>query len=172
MFKWLFGSKDGGAAESSPQLISIARRIDAPIDQAFAAFVDRIGEWWPRDLTWAKDNLAAFTIQPRMNGRCIEKSKDGSEAVWGTVLTISRPSHIVIAWQIRPDREAEPEPAAASRVDVRFAAEGDGATRVVLVHRDFFRHGDGWEKYKTEMAAKTGWPRLMDLYAAAAPRPT
>ena len=42
-----------------------------------------------------------------------------------------------------------------------------GKTDVVLVHRDFPRHGEGWEKYKTEMAAKSGWPRLMDLYKAA-----
>ena len=41
--------------------------------------------------------------------------------------------------------------AGASRVDVRFVAADDGkATEAVIVHRDFPRHGDGWEAYKSQ----------------------
>jgi hypothetical protein len=38
----------------------------------------------------------------------------------------------------------------------------------VVVHRDFPRHGDGWEKYRQAMAAKSGWPMLIDAYTRAA----
>jgi len=81
------------------------------------------------------------------------------------VLTVDRPSHLVYTWQIRADRTPEPSEASASRVDLRFIALPTGKTEVLLVHRDFPRHGDGWEKYKADMA-KT-WPGLMDAYLKA-----
>jgi len=175
MLGWLFGRKtnDGatGATETR-ELFSLGRTVDAPPDRAFAVFADRFGDWWPRDYTWAKENLDTIAIEARMRGRCFERSKDGTVAVWGTVLACDRPNHLVFAWQIRPDRSPEAEEGAASRVDIRFVGVDGGKTDVVLVHRDFPRHGEGWEKYKTEMAAKNGWPRLMDLYKAAADKST
>lgn len=174
MFGWLFGKKQdggGGAASESRELFSLARTVDVPPARAFEVFVDRIGEWWPKDYTWAKETLAGMTIEPRYGGRCLERSADGSVAVWGKVLAFDRPNHIVIAWQIRPDRSPEPEEGGSSRVDIRFVANAAGKTEVLLVHRDFPRHGEGWEKYKSEMAAKDGWPRLLDLYVQAVQRP-
>ena len=56
-----------------------------------------------------------------MGGRCFERLKDGGEQVWGKVLAFDRPHHIVIAWQISPDRTPEDSDATASRVDVRFS---------------------------------------------------
>ena len=75
---------------------------------------------------------------------------------------------IVIAWQIRPDRSPEPEEGAASRVDIRLVPVEGGKTEMVLVHRDFPRHGEGWEKYKTQMAAKEAGRGSSTLYKAAA----
>ena len=172
MFGWLFGKKkDGGGAaagvEEQRELFTLGRTVDAPIERAFEVFVDRIGTWWPRENTWAGDQLEAFLIEPRYGGRALERRKDGSVEVWGKVLAFDRPRHIVIAWQIRPDRLPEPEEGGSSRVDVRFTARDDGKTEVMLVHRDFPRHGEGWEKYKSQMAGKDGWPRLLDLYAGA-----
>jgi uncharacterized protein YndB with AHSA1/START domain len=171
MFKWLFGSKDAGPAVSgTKETIVIQRRINAPPDRAFAVFVDEFSGWWPRDLTWGKDNLTGITIEPKYNGRCVERTKDGATAIWGTVLSVNRPDHIVIAWQVGPGRKPIDHESAASRVDVRFVAVEGGTTDVVIVHRDFARHGDGWESFKAEMAAKSGWPQLIDLYAKAVGR--
>ena len=169
MFKWLFGSKDDAPAVSGTrELLVITRHVGVPPERAFAVFADEIDRWWPRDLTWGKDKVAKIAIDPKMGGLCTEKTTDGATAVFGSVLTISRPGHIVLAWQIRPDRQPEPDERTASRVDVRFSPAESGGTDVVLVHRDFPRHGDGWEQYKAEMAGKNGWPRLIALYAAAA----
>ncbi|MBN8996081.1 MAG: SRPBCC family protein [Rhizobiales bacterium] len=172
MLGWLFGKKkdgDGPAAgvEESRELFSLTRTVDAPVERAFETFVDKIGAWWPRDYTWSGDQLDALVIEPRYGGRALERRKDGSVEVWGKVLAFDRPRHIVIAWQIRPDRTPEPEEGGSSRVDVRFASRDDGRTDILLVHRDFPRHGEGWEKYKAQMAGKEGWPRLLDSYAAA-----
>lgn len=167
MWKRLFGRKDeeeavGGTAE----LIILSRKVSVPPERAFEVFVDRLAEWWPREYTWGGDRLDTIAIEAKMNGRCFERASDGTESVWGTVLTVDRPNHIVFAWQIKPDRTPEPTEGTASRVDVRFV-ENDGGTEVVVVHRDFPRHGDGWQTYKDNMASKKGWPHIMDLYTKA-----
>jgi uncharacterized protein YndB with AHSA1/START domain len=169
IFKALFGRKDPDAAEvgGTKELLTLTKRVDATPDRAFAVFVDEIDHWWPRDYTWAKENLDKIGIEPRYQGRCFEKSKNGALAVWGTVLAVERPSHIVFSWQIKADRSPEESEATSSRVDIRFAQSADGKTDVLVVHRDFFRHGGDWEKYKTDMASKKGWPYMIGLYARA-----
>ena len=173
MFKWLFGNKDesgGGGDQASgvKELLVVSRTVAAPPERAFAVFVDEFGKWWPAKYTLAGDNLAEILIEPKMNGHAIERDKSGGETVWGTVLSFFRPDHLVIAWQISPDRTVIDNEASASRVDVRFVEQEPGKTEVVLVHRDFPRHGTGWEKYRQQMGVKEGgWPLLMDRYAKA-----
>lgn len=170
MFDWLFGSKEKApeAAAGPPELVVIEETINAPIDRAFEVFVDKIASWWPSDYTWAKDQLDTIAIEPKYEGRCYERRKDDTESDWGTVLTVARPDHIVFAWQIDADRSQQPNIALASRVDVRFTAETPETTSLVLVHRDFPRHGPGWQKYRSNMAGKGGWPRIIAQYAKAA----
>jgi uncharacterized protein YndB with AHSA1/START domain len=83
------------------------------------------------------------------------------------VLTFARPHHIVFTWQIDFDRSPVPNLSLASRVDVRFTAPTPETTDVLVVHRDFPRHGPGWQKYRSNMASKSGWPKLLDAYVAA-----
>jgi hypothetical protein len=171
VLKWLFGSKEADAApevSGNKELLVVSQKVAGTPERAFAVFVDEFDRWWPRDYTWGKDKLAEIGIEPKIGGKCFERTTDGALAVWGTVLSIQRPSHIVIAWQVKADRTAEPDERTASRIDVRFVAvEGEGVSDVVVVHRDFPRHGDGWEAYRTRMASKEGWPRLIQLYAKA-----
>jgi hypothetical protein len=173
MFKWLFGGKDkeesgGGDTSGVKELVVVSRKVAATPDRAFAVFVDEFGTWWPAKYTLSGANLAEIRIEPKMNGRAIERDKAGGEIVWGTVLSFFRPGHLVIAWQIGPDRTVVDNESAASRVDVRFVEQEPGTTEVVLVHRDFPRHGPGWESYRQKMSVKEGgWPLLMDRYAKA-----
>ena len=168
MLKWLFGKKDetaevGGTAE----IIVINRRVKATPERAFAVFVDEFDRWWPRDLTWAQDNLDTIGIEAKIDGLAYERDKSGKTSTWGKVLSLKRPEHIVFAWQIKADRTPEADERTASRVDVRFVAVDPETTDVVVVHRDFPRHGEGWQSYKSAMASKKGWPRLIDAYAKA-----
>jgi uncharacterized protein YndB with AHSA1/START domain len=169
MFKWLFGGKDkaAGAASGPAELLVIERTVEVPVGRAFAVFVDQIGSWWPREYTWAKENLEEIGIEAKVDGQCYERRKDGSMSVWGTVLTIARPEHIVFSWQIEADRSPIENVALASRVDVRFVAASPDTTSIVLVHRDFPRHGPGWQKYRSNMASRSGWPALLDRYEKA-----
>jgi len=171
IFKALFGRKDKKPGDvdigGTKDLLTVSRKLAASPERAFAVFVDEIDRWWPRDRTWAKDNLAAMVVEPRYKGRCFERSKDGAIAMWGTVLAFDRPQHIVFSWQIEPDGRPTENEGASSRVDVRFAAGEPGECNLLIVHRDFFRHGEGWEKYREEMAARSGWPMLVEAYVKA-----
>lgn len=159
MFKWLFGKSEPAAPASggTPEIVVTSRKVNAPRDAAFAAFVDRFDAWWPRDRRAAGGNLI---VEPRYNGRVLESGDP-----IGTVLSINRPEQIVIAWQIGPGGRREPTEGSASRIDVRFAAIDPQTTEVVVVHRDFPRHGDGWQAYRAEMGGKTGWPTIIEAYA-------
>jgi uncharacterized protein YndB with AHSA1/START domain len=169
MFGFLFGKKKEPANDTgSSELLVFERMIPLSQAAAFTLFVDKLGSWWPREATWAKDRLAEIGIEPRMDGHCYEKRDDGSTTQWGTVLTFARPEHIVFAWQINFDRSFEPSVTLASRVDFRFTGKGPEETQLLLVHRDFPRHGPGWQKYRSNLASKAGWPLILDRYAAAA----
>jgi uncharacterized protein YndB with AHSA1/START domain len=173
MFKWLFGGKDKAADATGPaELLVVERTVNVPIERAFAVFVDELGRWWPREYTWSKDNLEEIGIDAKVDGQCYERGKDGSRSVWGTVLTFARPEHIVFSWQIEADRSPVANVALASRVDVRFVATTPETTDIVLVHRDFPRHGPGWQKYRSNMASRSGWPVLLDRYEKATRPPS
>lgn len=170
MFKWLFGKKDDSPAEAggTAEIVVVNRRVGTPADRAFSVFVDELHTWWPRDYTWAKDDLDHIGIEAKLGGRAFERDKAAGMSTWGTVLSMKRPEHIVLAWQIRADRTPEPSEASSSRVDARFVAVDPQTTDVVIVHRDFPRHGEGWQAYRAQMAGKQGWPRLIEAYARAA----
>ena len=173
IFKALFGRKDESAAAApavggTKDLLTLSQPVDVPPERAFQVFVDEFDRWWPREYTWGQANFAEIGIEPKMGGRCYERDKDGNERVWGKVLAFDRPHHIVIAWQISPDRTPEESEATASRLDVRFSPLDGGRTNVLVVHRDFFRHQGDWEKYRNDMAGKKGWPMIIAAYAGAA----
>ena len=160
IFKALFGRKEHAVrcqgrrhqGSAHPHTDASTRRSSAPSRSSSTSS----NRWWPRDYTWGKENLATIGIEPTMGGRCFERAKDGGEQVWGTVLAVDRPNHIVIAWQIIADRTPEDSDATSSRVDVRFSPTDAGKTDVLVVHRDFFRHGGDWEKYRNDMAGEEG----------------
>lgn len=172
IFKALFGRKESASAGpqvgGTKELLSLSQQVSVAPDEAFRTFVEGFGRWWPRERTWAQGDLAEMVIEPKMGGRCIERRKDGSEQIWGKVLAFDRPHHIVIAWLISPSGAAEDSEATASRLDVRFSPIEGGGTNVLLVHRDFFRHEGDWERYRNEMAGKSGWPAIITAYAQAA----
>ena len=134
--------------------------------RAFDTFVNGFGSWWPTEYTWAQSDLDSIFIEPRVDGRCIERHRNGGETVWGTVLAVDPPERLAMAWQITPSREIEPDPTRAGVVEVRFAADGGGSTRVDLTHRDFARYGTGWQDYLSAMASPQGWAYCLDKYVA------
>ena len=139
--------------------------VKAGLEQAFNVFTDGFDTWWPRGHHIGKQPLQKAVIEPRPGGRCYGREADGNECQWGTVTTWDPPNRLVIAWQIGPSWQFEPDLAKASEVEVRFTAEARGFTRVDLEHRHFERHGADFEKVRIPVDSAGGWDGLLQMFA-------
>ena len=134
--------------------------------RAFEAFTSGFDGWWPRGHHIGKAPLKRAIIETRAGGRCYSEQTDDTECDWGTVLVWEPPSRFVMAWQIRPDWQYEPDLEKSSEVEVRFTAQPDGTTRVDLEHRNFHRHGSGGAAMRQAVESPNGWSDLLQLFAA------
>ena len=107
-------------------------------------------------------------IEGRPGGRCYSEQADGTECDWGRILVWDPPQRFVMAWQVSPAWQYEPDLARSSEVEVRFTAEPDGSTRVDLEHRYFERHGAGAEAMRAATDSPNGWNGLLELFRARA----
>lgn len=144
--------------------VRIETSVNAPIDRAFAVFVERIGSWWPRTHS-VTDELADVVLEPQPGGRLYERGSDGTECDWGTVLAIDAPHHVAFSWAFTPAWEPSADPDRASRVDVRFTSTTPGTTIVVLEHTELERHGEGWEALHASISGDNGWTVILAGYA-------
>ncbi len=106
-----------------------------------------------------------------VNAPCYERGPFGFTCHWGRVLAWEPPMRLMLAWQINPRREPEPNPYKASTVEVKFEPAGPNETRILLNHRAFENHGEGCEDYRAALASPRGWPYLLECYTAAAAAP-
>jgi uncharacterized protein YndB with AHSA1/START domain len=139
--------------------------VDVPIERAFAAFVDRFGEFKPPEHNLLGAPIAATRFEPRVGGHIYDRAEDGTECRWARVLAYDPPTRVVFSWDISPRWQLETDPAKASEVEVRFVAESPDRTRVELEHRNIDRHGDGWEDVRDGVGHDQGWPVYLTRYA-------
>jgi uncharacterized protein YndB with AHSA1/START domain len=139
--------------------------VAAPIEKAFATFVDRFGDFKPREHNLLGAPIARTTFDPKVGGHICDVAEDGSECRWARVLAYEPPDRVVFSWDIGPSWQVTDDPSRASEVEVRFMAEGD-RTRVELEHRHLDRHGEGWEGVRDAVGNDAGWPLYLDRYAA------
>jgi len=150
----------------APAAIRKTVTVNVPIERAFDVFTARMGSWWHKEHSIAKDTQQMdVIIEPRVGGRWYEKGADGSEHPWGRVLAFDRPRRLLLAWQLTRDFAYDPD--FETTVEVNFE-ERDGATVVTLEHRDLERMGADAVELLEGMDG--GWGMLLDLYKVAADR--
>jgi uncharacterized protein YndB with AHSA1/START domain/uncharacterized damage-inducible protein DinB len=142
--------------------------VKASVERAFKVFTEGFDTWWPRAHHIGKKPLVKAVIELHGGGRCFGREADGTECDWGRVLVWEPPSRFVLAWQIDPKWQYEPDPTKASEVEIRFTPEAGGVTRVDLEHRFFERHGEGAGIIRTGVDGPNGWGDLLQLYARTA----
>lgn len=140
--------------------------VELPIEEAFAHFVDDLGEWWPQEYTWSQDDLEEIGMKPRPGGVCFERDQQGTEREWGRLNDWEPPQRIRFSWRIGPEREQVAE-RDASQVEVRFEEANGAKTRVELEHRDFERYGVHASAYREALASDEGWPLILERYAVS-----
>ncbi|MGH9274170.1 MAG: SRPBCC family protein [Acidimicrobiales bacterium] len=150
------------------QTEAVVRReivVEAPIDKAFATFVERFGDFKPPEHNLLAAPIAHTTFDARVGGHIYDVAEDGSECRWARVIAYEPPDRVVFSWDISPYWQLEADPANASEVEVRFVAETPDRTRVELEHRNLERHGPGWEGVREGVEGDAGWPLYLTRYA-------
>jgi uncharacterized protein YndB with AHSA1/START domain len=142
--------------------------VKASVERAFDVFTRGFDTWWPREHHIGKSPMTRAIIEQKAGGRCYSEQVDGTDCPWGQVLVWEPPRRVVIAWQITPQWQFEPDLAKSSEVEISFTAETGGTTRVQLEHRHFERHGDGAAAMKGGVDSPNGWGGLLALYARKA----
>jgi uncharacterized protein YndB with AHSA1/START domain len=120
---------------------------------AFAAFTERIAEWWrPNGLfQFTQGRTGTLAFEPGPDGHLVETYADGSSFVIGHIRAWDPPRRLVVSWRqasFAPDQETE--------LHVRFDPVDDPSggmahTRVVVEHF-------GWDRIPPEHAARHGFP--------------
>jgi uncharacterized protein YndB with AHSA1/START domain len=139
--------------------------VDMSIERAFAAFVDRFGDFKPPEHNLLGAEIAETRFEPRVGGHIYDRSVDGSECRWARVLAYEPPDRVVFSWDISPQWQLEADESNASEVEVRFVAESPERTRLELEHRHLDRHGPGWESLREGVDGDAGWPLYLTRYA-------
>jgi uncharacterized protein YndB with AHSA1/START domain len=153
----------------SNDTIAVVRRqvvVDAPMEQAFATFTERFGDFKPPEHNLLGSPIAETVFEPRVGGHIYDRGEDGTECRWARVLAYDPPARVVFSWDISPQWQVETEPENASEVEVRFVAETPQRTRVELEHRHLDRHGPGWQAVSDGVGGDAGWPLYLSRYAA------
>lgn len=149
----------------SPAPVRRSVRVPADPARAFEVFTTKMARWWPPAYKIGPADRIDTVLEPKVGGRWYERDADGSECDWGRVIAWEPPTRLVLAWQI--DGRFRYDPDLVTEVEVRFVADGPGATRVELEHRNLERYGEAAEAVRTAFDAPSGWQGVLDSYAAA-----
>ena len=139
--------------------------VKAPIAHAFEVFTSGLTRWWPLEHGVGKKPIQKVLLEPRLGGRWLEISQDGTETSVVTITLWQPPYRLVMLWQI--SAQWKPDAAMKSEVDVCFTAEGPEATVVELVHHKFETMGaEAGASMRRDVDG--GWPGLLDRYVQEA----
>jgi uncharacterized protein YndB with AHSA1/START domain len=123
----------------------LVKTIEVPCSQknAFEVFLDKMDSWWPMGKftvsAMAGAPARAIRVEARVGGLIVEVGADGSEVVWGEIVTLERSSRLVLNFHIpRPGDVVTARPL----LELDFEALGPSATRVTLRQSNFEALGD------------------------------
>jgi uncharacterized protein YndB with AHSA1/START domain len=143
---------------TSPDTIRKEVRVAVPPDDAFRVFIEQMSNWWPLSThSVFGDQSTEAILEPIPGGRWFERTPDGRESLWGTVIEAERPVRLLMTFH--PGRE--PDEQEPMHVEVRFVAEGTG-TLVTLEHH-------GWQRCSPHQLAQfdgyvKGWEVVLAAY--------
>lgn len=152
------------AVDDDTTIAPVRKHVSVPqdVEGAFALFVDEIGAWWPlaTHSIGGAEGATGVRFEGGKGGRLVESLRDGSTAVWGTVVVWDPPRRLRFTWHPGDDEEH------ATDVDVTFEPSSTGGGTIVeLVH-------SGWERMPDGAARRAnydpGWDLVLGRYTALA----
>lgn len=134
---------------NDPYETSITLRCNA--EHAFDAFIDQVDLWWPN--SHRRFERSSFSLDARAGGKLVERADDGSEMVFGDVLSCERPKTIRMSWH--PGKISQP-----TEVTITFVEEG-GRTTVRVVHAE--GRGEMGPRWEEKVALfSSGWTAILN----------
>src|SRR5260370_2764005 len=108
--------------------------VVCPGDRAFWLWTAGAGGWWPMatpPVSGRRDSV--LVIEPGAGGRIYERTADGQELPWGTVVAWEPAARLLCEWLVGDT---------PTQLQGRFAADADGGTRVEVEDpgAERFRH--------------------------------
>jgi uncharacterized protein YndB with AHSA1/START domain len=157
-------------AEETSVMVFKSVRVKTSVERAFSVFVEQMESWWPATHHIGKTPFEAIFVEPRVGGRWYERNAKGELCDWGTVLAWDPPHRVTFSWHVGPGHDspgwvADMDRAKASELEIRFTAEGEGATLVELTHSKLERHGEGYEQLRALFDGPGAWITILELYA-------
>lgn len=139
--------------------------VNAPIERAFALFIDRFGDFTTRVHNLLSVPVAETVFEPQAGGHIEDRGVDGSVCRWARVLEYAPPERVIFTWDVDPNGQLETDPTKTSEVEVNFTAETADRTRVDLEHRHLDRHDQGEHTAAGDTDADSGWPLYLQRYS-------
>lgn len=140
--------------------VTVSVVVEREPEDAFALFTEHTADWWPMAaFSVGGEHAKDVVLEGRTGGRIFERTDDGEEHDWGRITTWEPPVRLAVAWHPGGDPETPTE------WDATFEAEGDGRTRVTLVHSGWERLGDRGPQMRE--AHVSGWQTVLEPYVAA-----
>jgi uncharacterized protein YndB with AHSA1/START domain len=141
--------------------LQIDFEVACTVDDAFAAWTERIDMWWPADHT-VSGGPAEVIFEGRLGGRIYERTRQGDEHDWGVVTEWQPPRQLAYRWHLGS------EPDSSTDVVVRFSTLDEETTRVEIEQTGWERLGDGASEMRNRNRA--GWDSLIPLLRDAIQR--
>lgn len=143
--------------------LRISFSLDCSDDHAFSTWTERATAWWPPEHTMSHQRGASIVFEPWRGGRVYERTDDGTEFEWGTVVEWDPPRRLRYLWRIATTV------ANATDVEIRFHRVTDSETRVEIEHAGWERLGDLGPRWRQVNVG--GWDGVLPAYREAARRP-
>jgi uncharacterized protein YndB with AHSA1/START domain len=134
---------------SEPIVLEVSRRIDAPPEKVFDAWLDPegIGRWL---FATPDGKMERVEVEPRVGGRFRVNERRGDELAehFGTYVEIDRPRRLAFDFATSIDETP-------TRVTVTIEPDGDGS-RITLVHEMDPRWADHADRIRQ------GWSKILE----------
>jgi hypothetical protein len=109
---------------------TIVRRsitVDAPIEQAFAVFTGRFGDFKPPEHNMLGVPIAETVFESHVGGHIYDRGTDGTECRWARVLAFEPTDRVVVSWDISPYWQIETDPDHTSEVEIQLRRRNTAA---------------------------------------------
>ena len=131
--------------------IRLERSLPVSPEMAFAAFTERIGEWWDPAYSADPATFTGAVLEGREEGMVYGLHSDLGEVSWGRIAAWQPHRRLAWSWTLAQDA-AHP-----SLVEVTFEPEEEGSVMRLS-------HG-GWNAGNARYRHKFGdWPRIVDRF--------